>query len=216
MARTLKAGTHVIGEGESLASVAEASGFFELTLWELAENAGLRSARKWPNVLAEGDAVVIPELRQKQAAADTGARHVYRRRGIPAVYRLRLLRGGKPVAAAEYTLTIGDRKNPGVTDDLGRLCEFIPPGAKEGVLQVPGIGMKARVCFGQMDPIGTQSGVEKRLANLGYLAPGPSPASETDIAGALRAFQSAWQLGVTGKCDDATRTALETAHDFKK
>lgn len=216
MARTLQAGTYVIGEGESLASVAEASGFFELTLWQLPENAELRSRRKWPNVLAEGDSVVIPELRRKQAAASTDARHVYRRRGIPAVYRLRLLRAGKPVAGAEYTLTIGDRENPGVTDDNGCLKEFIPPGAKEGILRVPSIAMIARVNFGQMDPIDGKSGVEKRLINLGYLTAEASPVSESRLADALRAFQAALQLPVTGECDDSTRSVLEKAHDFQK
>lgn len=214
MSRTLTASTHHVEEGESLASIAEASGFFELTLWNLPENSSLRSRRKRPTVLAPGDAVVIPELRRKQAPVSTDARHVFRRRGVPAVYRLRLIRDGKAVSGAAYTFSVGGRKREGATDAQGCLKEFIPPEAKEGLLRVPSIGLRARVLFGYLDPIDDMVGIQKRLKNLGYLKGEPTGSADHLTHQALRAFQFVNGLKETGDCDAATRAALEKAHDF--
>src|SRR4051812_43278493 len=161
--------THVVTQGESLASIAEKAGFFESTLWDLPENAALRARRKRPSVLAPGDEVFIPNLRQKEVHCASGRTHVFKRRGIPATYRLRLLRrNGTPAAGAAYTLEIDGVKRQGTTDEDGRLEEYVPPGAGEGMLVVPRLKLRARVRFGQLDPVDHASGVQKRLANLGF------------------------------------------------
>jgi hypothetical protein len=213
----LPAGTYTIQEGESLASLAESSGFFEATLWNWPDNAHLHEGRRRSSVLAPGDAVVIPQLRQKEATKSTDARHVFRRHGIPAVYRLRLLHNLEPVARARYTFTVNGKESWGTTDEEGCLEEIVPPGARQGLLVVERIGLRARVRFGYLDPIGVPGkGVEKRLSNLGYLAPQDNGDAAKRLRRALRAFQLDHDLPVTEEADEATIAALEKAHDFQR
>jgi len=58
-----------------------------------------------------------------------------------------------------------------------------------------------RLQVGELDPIETDEGVVKRLANLGY-------ATTPDLAAGLSSFQHANGLAVTGTLDDATRAKL--------
>ena len=220
MVPKLSACTHRVQQGESVASLAEQSGFFELTLWNWPENAGLSSGHRRSTVLAPGDLVVIPPLRQKRVAKPTDARHVFRRHGIPAVYRLRVLDDDEPVAGAAYSFTVDGKEKKGSTDEQGCLEEFVHPSAKAGLLVIASIGLRARVQFGHLDPTGYHdpaglpTGAEKRLSNLGYLRVNADSDRAQNLRSALRAFQFDHDLPQSGECDVATITALEKAHDF--
>lgn len=206
--------THRVVRGESLSSIAARYGFFELTLWELPENAALRALRKHPDVLAEGDEVAIPVLRCTSRSAVTGKCHVFRRKGIPAVYRARLLRDGVAIANADFMLTIdGHEPRTGMTDGDGRLEVFIPPGGRAGQLEIPAAELRVRVRFGLLDPIDSLLGVQQRLQNLGYYRGVLDGAVNDAIRAALAAFQKTAGLDPSGACDDATRAALEKAHE---
>jgi hypothetical protein len=129
----------------------------------------------------------------------TGKRHVFRRLGVPAKFRLQFLDDdGKPRAGVAWSLDIGGRKWSGTTDAEGRLDIFVPNDARAGTLLL-GQDEEIDLAFGGMDPLDSASGVARRLGNLGF--------------GSLREFQKRTGLTVTGQLDDATRAKLAELHD---
>jgi len=65
--------------------------FFWQTLWNLSENADLKTARKNPNVLMEGDVVHIPDITLKEESRPTEQSHRFTLKGVPAKLHLRIL-----------------------------------------------------------------------------------------------------------------------------
>src|SRR5215813_1534190 len=98
--------SHIVQQGECISSIAFAAGFLPETLWDLPENADLKSLRKDLNILHPGDVVEVPELRLREEDRPTGARHSFVKKGVPALIRLQVFDGEKPRANQEYTLTI--------------------------------------------------------------------------------------------------------------
>src|SRR5262249_24435259 len=97
---------HPVGEGECFSSIAYESGFFWKALWEQDGNAALRDRRQSPVTLVPGeDTVKIPDLRLKEEACPTEKVHTFRRRGVPAKLKVRLLHhDGTPRKNEEYFL----------------------------------------------------------------------------------------------------------------
>jgi hypothetical protein len=205
---------HKIRQGESIISVAELYGFFAGTLWDHPSNAALKEKRRYMNVLHPGDVVSIPDKHEKNVACGTGSVHTFKRRGIPALLRLRLLEEEVPRANVPYRLIIGGREQRGVTDADGVLEEFVSPGAREGALFVGDDDDLIALKFGDLDPIEEVSGLQARLGNLGFSC-GEPPSGEMDDAtrDALAAFQRRFGLEETGEPDEATRGKLFALHD---
>ena len=190
---------HTIEEGEGVSSLALVYGMTPERIWNDPANDALRQLRPDPNVLLPGDVVVIPDREPKQVPAATGRRHVFRRVGVPAKFRMQFLdRDGQPRAGMPWSLTIGARSWSGTTDGDGRLDIFVPNDARRGVLQL-GEDEELDLDFGGMDPLDSPTGVQKRLGNLGFAT--------------LRDFQQHTGLPVTGELDDATRAKLQELHD---
>ncbi|WP_437599802.1 peptidoglycan-binding domain-containing protein [Sorangium sp. So ce590] len=196
-----------------MVSLSERHGLFVETIWNHPENAELKRKRKDMNVLAPGDVLFIPDKRLKEEQAATGRRHVYRRKGVPALFRLQVFDGQEPRKRQRYKLTVDGRSSEGTTDDKGILIEFVATGASRGELVIGPDELRVQIDFGHMDPIDTLSGTQKRLANLGYDCGGtdgrPSEATEA----AIRAFQRRFRLPETGEPDEATLRKLEEVHD---
>jgi hypothetical protein len=82
------------------------------------------------------------------------------------------------------------------------------------------------VLVGHLDPVSEPSGVKARLTHMGYLHPPAHEHFALDTRGetvseedsdartavAVRDFQKAQQIDVTGIVDDVTRAALVAAH----
>ena len=60
--------------GDCFNSISYDRGFFWETLWNHGKNAGLKSKRKDPNILKEGDIVHIPDLTVKEEQGATEQR----------------------------------------------------------------------------------------------------------------------------------------------
>lgn len=82
--------------GDCISSIAYEHGFFWETLWNHPQNAELKSDRKEPNVLKEGDIVYIPDLTLKEESGASEKRHRFKLKGVPAKLRLRIMEEPKP------------------------------------------------------------------------------------------------------------------------
>jgi len=193
---------YTVEQGDCISSIAFAHGFFPDTIWNHPDNSALKQKRKDPNVLRAGDMVVIPEKEIKEISEATEQKHRFRKKGVPAKLKVRLLKKGKPRKNEKYRLIIDGIPVEGSTDGDGFVEQPLPPNAREGKLIV-GDGKETFLFrFGHVDPLDTEDGVAGRLHNLGYSA-------ATDLPGALKKFQSDHRLQVTGQVDDATRNKLK-------
>ncbi|WP_165373822.1 MULTISPECIES: peptidoglycan-binding protein [Sorangium] len=209
--------SHRVEEGEGTTSISEKYGFFDRTVWSHPDNAGLRARRRDMNALLPGDELVIPDKRIKEVSCATGASHRFKRKGIPAKYRVRLVSCGKPLADLPYELVIdGGLKITGRSDAQGVVKSYVPAGARRGVLRVdrsPRPLLVIGISFGRVGPIEEVSGVQNRLNNLGYDCGEPDGQFNDRTRAALRLFQRREDLTETGEIDDATRERIATLHD---
>lgn len=204
------AGDYVVRQGECMNSIAAAHGFFWETLWDLTENQELRCAREEPNVLLPGDRVYIPELREKVIEAPTEARHLFRRRGVPSTLRIQIMRAGVPRSNEQYLLEIDGFRSEGVTNDEGWVEIAIPPSAERGELRFGNGEFETDVYpfnIGGLDPITEITGVQERLANLGYDC-SVTGEMDNDTRQAILAFQEAEDLETTEELDQTTRDRI--------
>jgi N-acetylmuramoyl-L-alanine amidase len=193
--------------------LAAATGFFVLTLWQHGANAGLRARRANMDILLPGDVVTIPDKRIAQVDAATDQRHRFKRRGVPSELRLQLFFGELPRANEAYLLTVGNVVFDGTTDGQGVLFHHVPPGTREAQLVIGPQREKILLKFGTLDPDDLLSGVQKRLANLGFDAGPPTGQMNEDTRAALLAFQRRFALEATGEADAATQSRLKEFND---
>lgn len=204
------------------------------------DNAGLKRNRPDPNLLLEGDEVVVPDKERREADGATEARHRFRLLQEPARIRLKLTtsptedepapesafqRGvfeepepepfrREPLAGAPYRLYVEDELvDEGSTDDDGMLEATVSPAASTARLVLDPDSERERTIdlhLGQMDPVEEDSGIVKRLRNLGY--PVADSGDDDELAAAVASFQRDQGLEVNGRMDGSTRTALVEAH----
>jgi N-acetylmuramoyl-L-alanine amidase len=197
---------HTVVPGDSISSIAFRFGYFPDQLWNDPANAELRARRGDPNVLLPGDRVQLPARRPRTVQAATGRSHRFRRKGVPARFRIQLFLGDEPRAGHAWQLeTDSGYTETGTADDRGVVESWLPPDASWAVLQIGPDRAELSLEFGHLDPVEAPSGVEQRLRNLGY--------RDDDLPTALRAFQAASGLPDTGAPDDVTVRRLTEIHD---
>jgi putative peptidoglycan binding protein len=197
---------HIVRAGECFCTIAEDSGHFWQTLWDLAANAALREARKNPNLLVEGDEILVPDLRPRTVTVATGGAHRFKRHGVPSFIRVRCERFGEPLADLPFTTEANGTLHSDTTDADGVAVVPLAPDVRE-VRLVIGSGASAHVVeldVGTLSPVTTDEGVRARLGNLGF--------THERLEDAVRAFQRSAELTASGVADDATRAALVESH----
>lgn len=204
---------HTVAEGEGLSSLAEQYGFSPDRIWNDPANAELKRIRPDPEILSENDVVTIPDKETKSVSCPTGARHRFRRAGIPALFSLRLLGPDGPRANEAYVIEYGSHRIEAVTDANGVLRHYLPPSTRQIILTID--GARTEIDVGGMEPLDGLAGAQMRLNNLGFLCGEAGGVFDVDTADALRRFQAKYGLEVTGALDDATRDALLQAHDVQ-
>lgn len=204
---------HTVKQGECLSSIARRYGFARWqTIYDDPQNAELKAKRPNPNTLAPGDVLYIPEKKGKNEGAATGKTHQFTRQ--EELTRLRLVLkhpDGKARAGHRYRLKVGATVVEGKSADNGLIEQRIPGDAATAELTIffDGGGEGTwKLRLGALDPIDKPSGVRSRLCNLGYAC-----GTEESMKEALKAFQKAQGLEVTGEADEATRKRLLEAHD---
>jgi hypothetical protein len=204
--------TLIVSPGDSIPSIAKDNGFFWETLWNHPNNAALKSKRKDPNLLFDGDEVFVPDLDLKQEARPVDARHKFKLKGEQVKFKLQLLMMGEARKNEPYTLVVDGTIYSGTTSGEGRLEHVLPANAKSGVLKLKAGKEEYPVRIGHLNPIDTVSGVQQRLNNLGLNAGAEDGEMNDALKAALIAFQNKYQLSPSGDIDGPTKAKLEERH----
>jgi len=201
---------HSVQQGECLSSIAALYGFTSYRLLlDCPENAGLKSQREDPNLLLPGDRVFIPDKKPKveDRPTDTQHRFVLQRKRV--YLELTVQVDQEPVANAPYQLKVGNEIYTGSTSGEGSLSHEIDALAKQGTLEIQDPPLLWDLSIGALDPPNTISGIQARLANLGF----PCGAADGKLGprtrGALRRFQVGAGLEATGNPDAVTVDRLK-------
>lgn len=198
---------YTVEQGECINSIAFEKGFSPDTLWNHPDNKQLKDLRKDPAVLLPGDIVTIPDKKIKEVSKPPEKLHKFKRKGVPKFLRVRLMELEKPLANWPCKIWIDDQESDGKTDGDGWLKHPIPPNAKEAVLRFD--GAEYRFDLGHLDPIETTSGLQGRLKALGFFDGAVDGVANEETAAAIKAFQRANGLKVSGEADQATRDKLK-------
>ena len=214
--------TYKVQQGDTLISIAATNGFRSWKrIWSDPKNEALRAKRANPQVLMPGDELFIPDLLDKPVDCATGKKHTFKLQKLPSFFSIRLVdETGTPYASAEYELEVEGKTVSGETDADGWISEEVPATAQRGRLKLwPDAARRDdvrewRVQIGTIDPVDTVSGVQGRLANLGYDPGGVSGVLDETTKQAIIAFQR--HIGhpnPTGDLDDRTTKALTRSHN---
>ncbi len=204
---------HTIAPGDTTIGLSEKHGLFAGTIWDDPANAELKQKRKDMNVLMPGDVLVIPDKRIKEVSKASDQKYKFKRKGIPAKFRMQVFECETPRANQQYRLIVDGVRLGGKTDGNGVLETYISPVARHGELIVGPDEFRLEIDFGHLDPIDEISGVQMRLNNLGYGCGEPNGEMNDQLRAALREFQQRFQLPATGELNDQTRKKLEQVHD---
>jgi N-acetylmuramoyl-L-alanine amidase len=207
---------HTIREGDSISSLSERFGLIEDTIWLHADNTELRQLRPNKNILSPGDVVIIPDKEKRQESCASDAKHQFKRKGVPALFKVQLFHMNMPRANQDYTLDIDGTLREGKTDANGVLKESISPNAKKARLFVGPDNEQLEFIFGTLEPLEETRGIAQRLSNIGlYEGNLNVEANDPALMNALSKFQAQQELPISGEIDDATLDKLKSVHDVQ-
>lgn len=227
---------HVIQPGECVDSIAFRYGVLADAIWDHEKNAELRKTRERRDVLLPGDEVFIPPVRRKTEAVSTSRSTTFIAKRALRDIRLKLVKDPKtapspppmlkpneydaplpaapksePWAEVQVEIVCQGFRWSGQTDGEGKLRAQVPMGLSRAEMIVAGGTEDERhfdLRFGALDPVNTPSGIAQRLSNLGYRAQAQQQ-STPELVNALRSFQHARGLPITGEADEKTRAELQ-------
>jgi N-acetylmuramoyl-L-alanine amidase len=201
---------HDIKQGETLIALAVKNG---LESWkeilDAPENADLKKKRTDPGILMPGDKVFIPNRVMRHEPSAIDAKHPFKISRPTAWLRLAVKdANGAALAGKKYELAVDSIVTSGSVPAGGIIERAVPVDADSGMLTVwldDATTEEWSLRIGYMDPLDETSGVEARLANLGFDC--------GDLESSIRAFQERLGLEVTGTADDALRKKLASYYD---
>lgn len=207
---------HTVKNGDSITSLAEKYGLFETTIWMHADNAKLREKRSNKNILAPGDVVIIPDKTIHQESCAAGSKYKFKRKGVPAKFRVQLFDQSEARANQSYRFDIDGKLLEGTTDDDGILVETVSPNAQKGILIIGPDNEKIEFEFGTLQPTDSTYGAAQRLTNLGFYSGKLDVAEDDDyLIQAIKKFQVKNDLPCTGALDSTSKEKLTYVHDIK-
>jgi hypothetical protein len=212
-----------VGANQTTSSLALELGFFWKDIWEHGENSALKEKRKDPNVLFAQDDIFIPEKVKKTVSKGSESEHVFKRKGEPSKFKMRLLALDKPRKNENYVLKVAGKLIQGTTDGDGKLEHFIPGNAKSAQLILRDGQEIMNLTLGGLDPLDLATGVVQRLNNLGYKTGGASAKAgvlakdafsdqkklSKKLVNAIKTFQADNNLEQTGQIDDKVLSLLK-------
>jgi N-acetylmuramoyl-L-alanine amidase len=200
-----------------MSSIARKYGFGDWhTIYDHPQNQDFRKKRPNPNLLYPGDALFVPERGEKSLSLATGSAHALQATTVKRELRLRLRDGEeKPFANRPYVIEGSDFFAAGHTDGDGLLVEAVPAFLKTARLSLEGREWTLRLAaLNPIDDVGDAgvSGVQARLANLGYYSGRVDGALGPGTREAIAAFEVHYGLEVTGKPEGQVLRKLKEVH----
>lgn len=207
--------THKVLPGDCVVSLAAKRGLDPAAVFQLSENSKLREHNHdVQEILAPGDSLHLPARELRQENRPTGSYHPFTLKTHPARLKVRFLDNRQPRSSLDCIVQIDGVKSDATIDSNGLLDIPIPPTTTEVRVRLGGPDSREDYLLklGHLDPLDTISGLQARLANLGF-DPGPID----NILGprtraALSIFQRSADLPVTGEPDNNTRDRLHETH----
>jgi hypothetical protein len=203
--------SHVVRAGDHLGKIAHEAGLDPDKIWNHPKNKDLRAKRPDQNILLEGDVVFLPLEDHPELPLSVGADNAFAAVLPEAETHLRFGDAKGPYANESYRVEGLDEPLDGTTDADGKLVVVAPVTARSAKVVFEKRNKRFTVLLGEMDPIDQISGVQARLIALGLLRGAPTNKLDDATVQSVRAFQGAQSLEVTGKLDDVTKKALQSA-----
>jgi N-acetylmuramoyl-L-alanine amidase len=195
---------YIVQEGEWLSKIAAKFGFTDFhEIYDHDQNAHFRELRPNPNVIKKGDRLWIPTEHVAVLEPPQGSATEVTLKVEPApMERVKMtLRdaSGQTMASEAYTLRIGAFEKQGTTDGDGKLDEEVDPTLlqiSEGQIEIQDRTMQVRL--GHLDPVRSVTGIQQRLANLGFLLGEVTGDVDEPTVRAIKKFQKAQDIPVDG------------------
>lgn len=213
--------SHQVRLGDCIGRLAKRHGFADYRkIYDDPANAGLKSSRPNPNVLAEGDRVTIPDRTLKDESGQTEARHRFQLKTGETLLRIRLEdEGGAALSGRKYKLTVGTAEFEGSTPGDGQIEHPIDADLSAGTLEIwlkeaEGVGpLLVPLELGALEHESNDRACQARLLNLNFDCGPLDGVVGTRTRAALRGFQKRHGLTVNGNLDAATRDKLRQSHE---
>jgi hypothetical protein len=202
----------VVRAGDHVEAIAHKFGVTADAIRNEPSNAKLAEKRGNMSMLAAGDVLYIPARKRTFLPVSVGSSNKFVATIPKVTMHLNLADGKSKHANVGYTVDGAGPRIKGTTDGDGHVSFDVPLIVRTVRLTLADTGHVFDVSVGGLDPIEETSGVQMRLAHLGFYA-GPLDGTLSDhTRAAIRAFQAHQKMSVTGEPDDATRSALKDAH----
>jgi hypothetical protein len=216
-----EASKHKVEQGERLPTIARKQGFRRWqTVWGFAGNLALKESRGDAHILFPGDEVAIPS-KVARVAEVPGGKAEYVVQSTPELLRVRFAEaaamGDEPVLYRATPDAGGDAFEGELAED-GTLEIDLPPGTAKVVVELFwGEGdepfVTHELAMGELDPIDKDTGIQARLAGLGYYD-GKIDGDVGEVSrSAVARFRREFGLSPSDAIDDELRQALEWLHD---
>ena len=201
--------SYQVKQGDCIFSIAYEHGFFADTIWNHPNNKDLKEKRKDPNVLMPGDSVYVPDKRLREYSEATNQVYKYKCKNTPKLLRIQLMYIDTPVKGIDYKISIdGGVEKDGTTDPDGWLQTSILPKAKKVKISMEG-GIEYEIALGYLNPADEVSGIQGRLAHLGFYEGKVDGVLNPEIKNAVKAFQISQNLEATGEIDSSIEDLLK-------
>lgn len=210
---------YVVKQGDYLAKIAFEQGVELRDIWNHTKNAALRASRGSPNLLHPGDVLFIPHAPDGLFDLRKGEVNRFVTM-IPDVdLNVRFVHLDEVLAntPCEVHGLPGHADLPleATTDAEGGLQLKVSPLLDSLTVRFPSRELDFPLRIGHLDPTEEISGINGRLANLGFVSwtyAHSRAGAEEVVPDAIRAFQRAHGIPPTGELDDQTREAIIRAH----
>jgi hypothetical protein len=211
---------HKVQEGEHLSRIAHAYGHRKIApVWNLPDNASLKSERLNPHVLNPGDVVAVPELEVKETNAPTDQAHRFQIADERLKLGLKLIGPAGILSGTACEVQVGFDSQNLTADSKGEVFRPVAPDDEKGRvvihLEQPNVTMSLDLdlvlLLGHLRPAKTREGQTARLLNLGYLL-SEDDDDEESFRSAVEEFQCDNKLQIDGKCGPATQAKLTSVH----
>jgi hypothetical protein len=163
-------------------------------------------------ILCPGDKLWLPEIGAGiPLSVKKGRGYIIKPRGGLRKIAIRIESKNKqPIKNTPYKLTVGGRILEGSTDGNGILKQQVPLTATKGRLDIGNFSFKLELAA--LDPIQTLTGIQGRLANLGYYRGAIDGEIGPVTKRAIMRFQSDSKITVDGRVGPETRKKLLERH----